>query len=184
MPWGATGRHYVENRIQEETGGGVLRTSGRTSKPMVRGSIPRAGTSIEFGFGSARSTRSRTYRQRRARPQNSPGGLGKRKEAKCGSLALRSNSMSSSLSDRCCPTQALEGRREAARIGLHRSDAAAIGGFCLPMSPGFARASLPWLGFGLAPQRSTGQVIGRPPRLARRLSGFTPAQHECRYADH
>ncbi len=57
------------------------------------------GTKIEFGFGSAWSTTSRTYCQRIARPRNTPEVWG---GAEARFPGLRGNSLSSGFSDSCC----------------------------------------------------------------------------------
>ena len=49
---------------------------------MVPGSNPGAGTKIEFKVGSERSTAPTAYCQCIAKPQNTPGGLGRREEAR------------------------------------------------------------------------------------------------------
>jgi hypothetical protein len=46
---GAARRHEAANRIRQEPWGGVMPRLGRTFKPRVRGSSPRAGTTEFFG---------------------------------------------------------------------------------------------------------------------------------------
>ncbi len=51
VPRGARGRRDAENRIRQEAWGGGMLRSGRTLKPRVRGSSPRAGTMFWIRFG-------------------------------------------------------------------------------------------------------------------------------------
>ncbi len=52
---GAGRRREAEHRIPWEPWGGVVRRSGRTFKPRVRGSSPRAGTTFLYSNSAPRA---------------------------------------------------------------------------------------------------------------------------------